>query len=206
MRNILKISGLVILVFLLGVGFIVMLYVIDNPFKENEVKEQAREYLDNHFETQTDIYGVYNTANAINFDNAARVRHEDGTEFLVYKNILNEQMEDTYVANKWENQLSNEIDSYLEEKIKGMNYFDVRYDDRVGIENDIEPNSPPNFRNANAKPFININLKRQPRESDEETFNAFIQYLKEDIMIKHVSVQFLYDQKGPNDKEWNKSF
>ena len=114
MNKYLKITLGVLGVILLGIGLLVVAFVLEmKPDKdeEEEVKIQAEQYLEDKFNDNFEIYDtLYDNMGNFGFEYAAKVRDKKtNTQFLVYYDDETKQMVDTYIADKWANDLENEI-------------------------------------------------------------------------------------------------
>ncbi|GLH62599.1 hypothetical protein [Parageobacillus sp. G301] len=197
-----------------GIGFLAFAFLQSMKANEDEVKKvkiQAQEYIKNTFKDEIVIIGTLfdNMGNYSTFDYAAKaVNKKDDTQFLIYYNDVTKQMEDTYIAEKWENELENHIRPYIEQKFGVLDEFWAEYDDRTGITYNVNPNKPSSYKEYDASPFIQISIPRKPDKKDEEIFNEIVSFIQKDAGLKHGTVSINYVKKGvPLDKkEWRKTF
>ncbi|BDG47340.1 MULTISPECIES: hypothetical protein [Parageobacillus] len=201
-------------IFALGIGLFVFSFLQSMKADEDEVKKiktQAQEYIKNTFKDKIIIYGTLfdNMGNFSTFDYAAKAENEkDHTQFLIYYNEETKQMEDTYIAEKWEMELENNIRPYIEQKLGTLDKFWVEYDDRTGITYHVNPNKPSSYKEYDATPIIHISVPRKPDKKDEEILNEIVSFIQKDAGLKHGTVSMSYIKNGAplDDKEWFKTF
>jgi hypothetical protein len=214
MNKITKISIGVFGILALGIGLFSFAFAQSMKADEAEVKKvkiQAQEYINNTFKDKTVIYGTLfdNMGNFSTFEYAARAENKkDHTQFLVYYNEETKQMEDTYIAEKWEKELENNIRPYIEQKLGSLDEFWIEYDERTGITYHVNPNKPSSYKEYDAAPFIQISIPREPDKKDEEIFNEIVSFIQKDAGLKHGTVSMNYVKKGVpiDDKEWRETF
>jgi hypothetical protein len=214
MNKIIKIGIGVFGILALGIGLLSFAFVQSMKADEAEVKKvkiQAQEYIKNTFKDETVIYDTVfgNMGNFYTFDYAAKaVNKKDNTQFLVYYNDETKQMEDTYIAEKWEKELENNIRPYIEQKLGALDEFWIEYDERTGITYNVNPNKPSSYKEYDAAPFIQISIPREPDKNDEEIFKEIVSFIQKDAGLKHGTVSMNYVKKGVpiDDKEWRETF
>ncbi|RAK23064.1 hypothetical protein B0I26_10115 [Anoxybacillus vitaminiphilus] len=198
----------------LCIGLFCFSFIQDMKEDEDEarkVKIQAQEYIKNTFKDETAIYDTLfdNMGNFPTFEYAAKAENKkDHTQFLVYYNNETKQMEDTYIAEKWEKELENRIRPSIEQKLGALDEFWIEYDKRTGITYNVNPNKPSSYKEYDAAPFIQISIPREPDKKDEEIFNEIVSFIQKDAGLKHGTVSMNYVKKGVpiDDKEWRKTF
>jgi hypothetical protein len=214
MNKIIKIGIGVFGILALGIGLLSFAFVQSMKADEAEVKKvkiQAQEYIKNTFKDETVIYDTVfdNMGNFYTFDYAAKaVNKKDNTQFLVYYNDETKQMEDTYIAEKWEKELENNIRPYIEQKLGALDEFWIEYNERTGITYNVNPNKPSSYKEYDAAPFIQISIPREPDKNDEEIFKEIVSFIQKDAGLKHGTVSMNYVKKGVpiDDKEWRETF
>ena len=214
MNKYLKIILGVLGVILLGIGLLVVAFVLEmKPDKDEEekIKIQAEQYLEDKFNDNFEIYDtLYDNMGNFGFEYAAKVRDKKtNTEFLVYYNDETEQMVDTYIADKWANDLETEIRSFIKENFGETTDFHVYFtNDNIGQELGIDPVNPKSYTEFDVTPTIRITVPRKKSEDDEKILNEFIAFLKSEDKLQHGSFAMSYiDEKGVIlDDEWNKDF
>lgn len=232
---------LVIFLFILA-GVVILMYSFTqgmkgDPVEEKKVRVQAEQYLVEYFKEETHVYDVLydNMGNFDEFEYAAKVREEKyGTEFLVYSNVHTGKMEDSFISDKWRNDLEKEIKPYIEEKIGDVkssvemkeitdsnNYEEIQakigdsselvvlFDREIGRELAIDPNHPKSYKEYDVAPFIHLTIHRKKQDSDENDFNSMIQSIKTDGALVHGELIVNYDSTDGvslEDDEWRKAF
>ncbi|MBM6616286.1 hypothetical protein [Bacillus suaedaesalsae] len=211
MKRFLKILLFIIGFVLLAIGILVLIFIQEmKPDKDEEekVKQLAATYVESNFQDHIIIYDALydNMGNFPYFEYAAMARHSrDGTEFLVFYNEETEQTEDSYIADKWENELENEIRPYLQGKLGQLDELWIFYDDRIGFEYSVDQNKPDSYKNKDASASINIFIPRKREKGDEELFNEIVAYVKNEAELKHGYISLEYIKKGvPLEEDgWN---
>jgi len=207
-----------------------------DPDEEEKVRQQAEQYLREHFEAgTTSVYdAVYDNMGNSNFEYAANVHHEKyGTNFLVYFDEETGQMMDTFIAHKWRDDAEKAIQPYINEKLgesltlkdrepiidsndwdeieafmKGKVEISVLFDDRIGKELDVDPNNPVSYAELGASPdIIIITIPRKKQANDDAIFNEIIQSIQGEGIV-HGNIRFEYIDLGvPLEEEpWERSF
>ena len=207
-----------------------------DPDEEEKVRQQAEQYLREHFEAgTTSVYdAVYDNMGNSNFEYAANVHHEKyGTNFLVYFDEETGQMMDTFIAHKWRDDAEKAIQPYINEKLgesltlkdrepiidsndwdeieafmKGKVEINVLFDDRIGKEFDVDPNNPVSYAELGASPdIIIITIPRKKQANEDAIFNEIIQSIQGEGIV-HGNIRFEYIDLGvPLEEEpWERSF
>ncbi|MGM9926886.1 MAG: hypothetical protein ACI35P_02955 [Bacillus sp. (in: firmicutes)] len=237
-KKILLILLVVFILIMLGVGILIVSFFQGMKADSEEEKKAialAEPYLQQHFQAETTIVDVLydNMGNWGYFDYAAKVRHEqDGTEFLVYHNQETNQMEDTYIASKWEDDAEKDIQPYVEqqlgtsitgreirkfadrndwdeiqEKMEGKIEVGVYFDEDEVKQLQIDPNFPGNYTNYDVAPTIRITIPRSKLETDEGQFHELISLFQEKVVAHGTLVVHYSDMGVPlEEDEWSKSF
>ncbi|KAA0955485.1 hypothetical protein FQ087_12800 [Sporosarcina sp. ANT_H38] len=214
MNKFLKVTLIVVGVIILGIAILVFSFLQSmKPDKEKEekVKIQAEEYLEEKLNDNFEIYGIlHGSLEHYNFEYGAKVRDKKNKiTFYVYYNEGKDKMVDTYTANKWADDLENEIRPYIKGNFGETTDFDVFYDDTIGEELDINSANPGSYRDFSVAPIIRFNFPRKKREEDEKLFNEFISYLKSEDKLQQGTVIVGYVAENGvwlEDDEWSKEF
>ena len=143
------------------------------------------------------------------FEYAAKVRDKKtNTQFLVYYNDETEQMVDTYIADKWANDLENEIRPFIKENFGETTDFYVYFMTKYGNELGIDPVNPRSYKEFDVAPTIRITVPRKKSDEDEKILNEFISFLKSEDKLQHGSVIMGYIAENGVilDDEWGKEF
>ena len=214
MNIFLKITLSILGVILIGVGIIVVAFLLEmkpDKDKEEEVRIQAEQYLEDNFNDNFEIYDtLYDNMGNFGFEYAAKVRDKKtNTEFLVYYDDETKQMVDTYIADKWANDLESEIRPFIKDNFGETTDFFVYFtNDNIGRELDIDPLNPKSYKEFDVAPIIRITVNRKKSDDDEKILNEFIASLKSEDKLQHGSFAMSYiDEKGVIlDDGWNKDF
>lgn len=214
MKIFLKITLSILGVILIGVGLIVFDFLLEmkpDKDKEEEVRIQAEQYLEDNFNENFEIYDtLYDNMGNFGFEYAAKVRDKKtNIEFLAYFDDETKQMVDTYIADKWEKDLKSEIYPFIEESFGETTDFFVYFtNDTIGRELDIDPLKPKSYKEFDVAPIIRITVPRKKSDDDEKILKELIASLKSEDKLKHGSFAMSYiDEKGVIlDDEWHKDF
>lgn len=190
----LKITLGVLGVIVLGIGILMFDFVLSmkpDKDKEEQVRVQAEQYLEENFEDgRYEIYDVwYDNMDIKPFEYASKVRSEDNIEFLVYLNKENKTMEDTYVAEKWAKNLYSDLNSYLIKNISDIEEVSVMFDDEVGSKYNLNFKNAGEYKDYEASATILITLSRNLNDNDKNLLNGVTNYLKSELKVKHATVE-----------------
>ncbi len=210
----LKITLGVSAVILLGIGLLVVTFVIEmKPDKDEEekIKIQAQQYLEDEFNDNFEIYDtLYDNMGNFGFEYAAKVREKKvGTEFLVFYDDETEQMVDTYIVDKWADDLEAEISPFIEENFGKAAYVHVFFtNDKIGQELGVSPVNPRSFKEFDVAPTIRITVPRKRSDGDERILNEFISFLKSEDKLQHGTafLEYIAENGEILDDEWGKEF
>lgn len=199
---------------LVGIAILVFSFVQSmKPDKEKEetVKMQATEYLEEKFNDNFEIYDtLYDNMVNFAFDYAAKVLDKKShTQFLVYYDDETKQMVDNYIAEKWANDVEKEISQYVKEHFGQSTTTHVYYDYKIGRELNIEPTDPRSYKEFNVAPTVRLTIPRKKSDVDEKRFNDFISFLKtEDKLQQGVVIVGYVAESGEilEENEWRKEF
>lgn len=186
-----------ICVVIVGVLFVLFWWSMKPNSKEvTKTKEMAVPYIQNTFGKEAEIFDVLydNMGNFSQFTYAANVRHKDGTDFLVYRNEETNQIENTYVKEKWEDDIDRQVRPYLEKTFEVLEDVWVMYDDDVGKEQSVH--APASYTSSQAGPRIWAFIPRKAKDGDDELLKKFEQFLQKDVLLTHASVTISYNNKG----------
>ena len=214
MNKILKVILIIFGVIILGVAILVFSFLQSmkpDKAKEEKVQLQAEEYLENKFNNNFEIYDIlYDNMGNFNFEYGAQVRDKkNNITFYVYYSEANDKMVDTYVADKWADDLENEIRPYIQENFGEPNDFYASFDERIGEELGIDSVNPGSYKDFNVAPIIRITFPRKKSNEDEKLFNEFISFLKNEDKLQHGTVIVGYVAENGvcmEDKEWSREF
>lgn len=214
MNKFFKVTLILVGVIILAIAILVFSFVQGmKPDKEEEekVKIQAEEYLEDKFNDNFEIYDtLYDNMGNFNFEYAAKARDKrSNLQFLVYYDEGTEQMVDTYIADKWADDLENEIRPYIKENFGEATDFHVYYDDKIGKELGIDASNLESYKDFNVAPTIRITIPRNKSGEDEELFNEFISFLKSEDKLQQGTVIVGYVAENGEileDDEWSREF
>lgn len=198
-KIVITVTGLLLFV---AVGLVVATPWLFNEFvesfkpdvkEEEKVIEQAEQYLQmNYPDMKYEIsYVFYDSGEQNgNYDYAAVILNtENQKSFRVYENRFTNKVEDNITIQEeaeFIEQVKPKVSSYINEKFgeaKGMS-FTPSYD-IAGI------------------PALNISLSNNKEEVTEEMFLSLIDYLQNELNIKHALVSIMYDNET---EMWVKEF
>ncbi|KAA9030640.1 hypothetical protein [Niallia endozanthoxylica] len=214
MNKFLKIILGVLSVIVLGVGLLVAIFLAEmKPDKEEEekVKIQAEQYLEDYFNDNFEVYDtLYDNMGNFGFEYAAKVRDKkNDTAFFVYYDEETKQMADTYIADKWEDDLATELRPYMKENFgEASDFFVFFTNEQIGQELGIDPLHPSSYKEFEVAPTIRITVPREKNNEDETLLNEFITYLKSEEILQHGSVimEYIAEDGVILDDEWGKEF
>ncbi|EKN71625.1 hypothetical protein BABA_00430 [Neobacillus bataviensis LMG 21833] len=181
MSKFLKIFLSILGVIVVGIGILIFSFVQGmKPDKDQEekIKIQAKQYLAEKFNENFEIYDtLYDNMGNFEFEYAAKVRDKNThTQFLVYYDDETEQMVDTYIADKWEDDVERDIRPYIKETFGEKADFFVYIDDEIGKELGIDPAHAGSYKDFKVTPTIHIKLPRKKSTDDEKCIEEFISF------------------------------
>lgn len=214
MNKFLKIILGVLGIILLVIGILVVVFLLEmKPAKEEEekIKIQAEQYLEEEFNDNFEIYDtLYDNMGNFNFEYAAMAREKrSNTQFFVYYDEVTEQMVDTYIVDKWEDDLENEIRPFINENFsETTNFFVSIINEKIGQELSIDPLNPRSYKEFDIKPAIRITIPRKKNDEDEMMLDKFISFLKNENISQQGSVylEYIAENGVILDDEWGKEF
>ncbi|WP_042347705.1 hypothetical protein [Bacillus massiliigorillae] len=226
-KKLVIIVGTIFAVLLLAIGLLIFSFILDmrsDSKEEKKVITLAKEYIDKTFQDKVTIFDTLydNMGNFNGFEYAAKVHHEKtGTEFLVYQNSETNEMEDTFIIDKWENDIAKAIKPSIEKAFgKSLTNKEVKpiidsddYDEiRDKMKDNIEinayleeefvkalklnPNHPNNYTDFELSPTIRITIPRHQEKKDEALINEVIQSAQAYNILKHGTFIIDYSDGG----------
>ena len=161
MNKILKVTLIVFGVIVVGIVILVFTFIQSmkpDQEKEEQVKIQAEEYLENQFSEHFEVYDtLYDNMGNFGFEYAAMARDKErNTQFFVYYDDVTNQMVDTYIAEKWEDDLESEISPFIRENFGKKTNFFVYFDDELGNELGIYWTDPRSYKEFNVSPRFEL--------------------------------------------------
>ncbi len=214
MNKILKVTLIVFGVIVVGLVILVFTFIQSmkpDKEKEEQVKFKAEEYLENQFSDHFEIYDtLYDNMGNFGFEYAAMARDKErNTQFFVYYDDVTNQLVDTYIAEKWEDDLESEIRPFIRENFEKKTNFFVYFDDELGNELGIDWTDPRSYKEFNVSPTIRITIPRNRSDEDERLFDEFISFLKSEDKLQEGTVIVEYvTENGEKieENEWSKEF
>ncbi|WHY79993.1 hypothetical protein QNH20_12975 [Neobacillus sp. WH10] len=214
MNKYLKITLGVLAVILLGIGLLVVAFVLEmKPDKDEEekIKIQAEQYLEDKFNDNFEIYDtLYDNMGNFEFEYAAKVREKKtNTQFLVYYDDETNQMVDTYIADKWADDLETEIRPFMKKTFgETTDLFVFFTNEKIGQEFSIAPINPRSYKEFDVSPTIRISVPRKRSDWDEKNLNELISFLKSEVKLQNGSVimEYISENGVILDDEWGKKF
>ena len=190
-----SIGGIVVLL-IVGSVFFIMAFrssLIPDEKEMEKVTEPAEQYLQTNYpEMKYEITGVsYNSEEKSgNYDYAAIILDtETQKTFMVYENRRTGKMEDDISIQEQEEflkQVKPKIERYINENLGEIDQLALTASDGIGGTHS-----------------LNFSLNNTKDELNEEMFLSFIDYLKYELKIEHVSVSIMYDNEN---EVWHKSY
>ncbi|MBU9673366.1 hypothetical protein KQ939_00600 [Planococcus sp. CP5-4] len=194
----------------LGVVVLVILFILSmkpDPDREEKIRQEAGRYLEANFNDDFELYDtLYDNMGNFEFEYAAKVRViRSNTEFLVYRDAETKQLVDTYVSDKWSDELEEEMSPYVRQAFGESAVVYVYIDDEIGVALNVDPLNPGSFKNYNLEPTVRLDIPRKRLEGDEERFTDFISYLTIEEILQHGQLIVSYVAETGEileDKEW----
>ncbi|WP_335868890.1 hypothetical protein [Bacillus sp. 2205SS5-2] len=189
-----------VLFFTIGLLFYVFSYRLKSDGNvEKELMQLATEYTKDEFHSEIKMNEIMHDymGNFPDFEYAVKAHdEEDGIDFLIYENKKNEKIEDTYIANKFAQQLKATIIPFLEEKLGTWERFFISYDQRIGSTFEINVNEKVNYTEFAAKPSILLFVPRDAQKGDENIMYEIIEFLKNGAGLHHGQLTIEFGKNG----------
>ncbi|WP_066051681.1 hypothetical protein [Robertmurraya korlensis] len=209
-KIILGILGLV----LVGIAVLAISFNISmkpDKEKEREIRALAEQYLEENFNDNFEIYDtLFDNMGNFEFEYAAKGRDKGNqTEFLVYRDSETNEMIDTYVADKWADDLEKEIRSYITDRLGEKADYYVFFPDEIGNELGIDPNKVESYKDYDVAATIRITLPREKNKNDDTLFNEFVTYIVNYEKLQQGTVTVGYIAENGvilEEEEWSKDF
>jgi hypothetical protein len=201
--------GIAIIIAILAVSFIIGMS--PDSEKEDAIKNKASSYLSENFNGDFEIFDtLYDNMGNFEFEYAAKARNtNNGVEFFIYEDDETRKLIDTYVSDKWREELENDIRAYLEENFTDVHDYFALFDNEIGKELSIDASEPGSYKEHEVSPLIRIDVAREKEEQDDKQFNAFVSYLQEEGILEHGTVIFSYVAESGailEQEDWRKEF
>ncbi|GAA0453247.1 hypothetical protein [Alkalibacillus silvisoli] len=194
------IAGLIIVFFLLiGIIYLSYLGLAEDPESVDEVKVNAEQYLEDHFDQKTEVVDTLLDSTGVyeQFRYAAIVELEEHDDFrmLVYKHNQYEEYMDSYVAEMWEHELEEFLIPELKKRFGDDAIHEIwtTYPKDVGYQLEISPHDVPSLQGQSAHPVVRITLDRGHEEGDEEYLDEIIQLIQTELDIPSGNVTLSFN-------------
>ncbi len=212
MKRFLKIILGVVGAIALGIALLVISFNLSmraDPDKEQAVRQEARQYLAENFNEDVEIYDtLFDNMGNFEFEYAAKVREtKSNTEFLVYRDTETEEMTDSYVSDRWSNELEEEMRPYVRQVFGESTVVYVFIDNEVGAALDIDPLNPGSSKEYAFNPTVRLDIPRKKASGDEKLFTDFISYLKDENILQNGQLIVSYVVETGEileDEEWSR--
>ena len=197
-----------------GIGLLIVSFLLGmkpDKDKEEQVRIQAEQYLEDNFNENFEVYDtLFDNMGNFEFEYAAKAfDQKNHTQFLVYYDDERKQMVDTYIADKWADDLKTEISPFIKLNFGETTDFHVFFNNEtIGNELGIDPLNPKSYTEFDVAPTIRITVPRKKSDEDEKFVDEFISFLQSEGKLQSGSVIIEYiAEDGPIlDDEWSKEF
>ena len=214
MNKYLKILLLFFGAIVIGIALLIVTFVLEmkpDKDKEEQVRIQAEQYLEDNFNENFEVYDtLFDNMGNFEFEYAAKALDKSNhTQFLVYYDDEIKQMVDTYIADKWADDLKTEIRPFIKENFGETTDFHVFFtNETIGNELGIDPINPKSYTEFDVAPTIRITVPRKKSDEDDKIVNDFISFLQSEGILQSGSVSIEYIAKNGEilDDEWSKEF
>ncbi len=118
-------------------------------------------------------------------------------------------MVDTYIADKWANELKTEIRPFIKENFGETTDFHVFFNNEtIGNELGIDPINPKSYTEFDVAPTIRITVPRKRSNEDDKTVNELVSFLQGEDKLQSGSVimDYIAENGVILDDEWSKEF
>ena len=179
--------------------------------KEEQVRIQAEQYLEDNFNENFEVYDtLFDNMGNFEFEYAAKVRDKKtNTKFFVYYDDETKQMVDTYITDKWADDLSTKIRPFIKENFGETTDFHVFFNNEtIGNELGIDPINPKSYTEFDVAPTIRITVPRKRSKEDDKTVSELVSFLQGEDKLQSGSVimDYIAENGVILDDEWGKEF
>lgn len=198
----------------IGIGLLIVTFVLGmrpDKDKEEQVRIQAEQYLEDNFNEDFEVYDtLFDNMGNFEFEYAAKaLDKKNNTQFLVYYDDETKQMVDTYIADKWADDLKTEIRPFIKENFGETTDFYVFFtNETIGNELGIDPIKPKSYTEFDVAPTIRITVPRKKSDEDDKIVNEFISFLQSEGKLQSgsVSIEYIAENGEILDDERSKEF
>ncbi|WP_102348787.1 hypothetical protein [Bacillus sp. Marseille-P3661] len=201
---------------ILGLTILVVTFIFSmkpDPDKEMMIKTEAEQYISENFNEHFEVYDtLFDNMGNFEFEYAAKARdRQNGIEFYVFHDSESEtgELVDTYIANKWEDELLGQLRPYINQHFKDASDCYVYIEDKIGKRLQIDSHNSESYKEYDINPIIRMTFPRKKSDIDDENFNAFITYLQNKDIVKHGTLIVAYIAENGEilePEEWSKEF
>lgn len=184
-------------VLLLGVGGLAFAFTQSmKPDADEEAKAiaLAKPYVAERFndaEVTTEV--LYDNMGNFPFEYAATVVDGvTGTEFFVYADETTGELVDTFLASKWEDDVTSALEDSVETAFGPDVTYVVLYDEATLRDLDVSAANPLAYRTADVAPTILLTLHREPETGDEALVREWMRALQADDVLPRAEVHVDY--------------
>ena len=210
----LKITLVVLVAIFIGIGLLIVTFVLGmkpDKDKEGQVRIQAEQYLEDNFNEEFEVYDtLYDNMGNFEFEYAAKARaKKTNTAFLVYYDDETKQMVDTYIADKWADELKTDIYPFIKTHFGDKTDFHVYMsNETIGNELGIDPLHPKSYTEFDIAPTIRMTVPRKRSDEDDNTVDEFISSLQREDKLQSgtVIMEYIAENGVTLDDEWSKDF
>ncbi|WP_214801342.1 hypothetical protein [Exiguobacterium sp. s194] len=188
-------------VLVVGMGGLVFAFnqsMQSDPDEEAKAIQLAEPYVVERFdnaELTTEV--TFDNMGNFPFEYAATaVDAVTGTEFFVYADETTGEVVDTFLASKWEDDVTDVIEDSVMTAFGRDVTFDVFYDEVALRQLDASAANPLAYKTADVVPTILVTIPRMPESGDEALVRTWMAALQESDMLRHADVHVDYVAKN----------
>lgn len=188
-------------VLVVGMGGLVFVFnqsMQSDPDEEAKAIQVAEPYVAERFDNAkltTEV--TFDNMGNFPFEYAATaVDSVTGTKFFVYADETTGEVVDTFLASKWENDVTDVIEDSVMTAFGRDVTYDVFYDEVAVRELDASAANPLAYKTANVVPTILVTIHRKPASGDEALVRSWMAALQESDMLRHADVHVDYVAKN----------
>lgn len=199
------------------IGIIVIGIIVYNlsmkpsKVKTEEIQRDAKSYIEEHFDDSVRLYGtLYDNMGNMGYDYAAKAEDKKtGTQFVIYRNDETNKLVDTYVSQKWSDDVRKDVLPYVHKKFGKKADVLAYYNDEIGEKLHLSPSTMGSYKNRDVYATVRVTLPRKKKSTDNQQFKEMVSYLEQDLKIK--SGQLIVGYVAENgeileENEWHKTF
>ncbi|WP_404284939.1 hypothetical protein [Exiguobacterium aurantiacum] len=188
-------------VLVVGIGGLVFAFnqsMQSDPDEEAKAIQLAEPYVAERFdnaELTTEV--TFDNMGNFPFEYAATaVDSVTGTEFFVYADETTGEVVDTFLASKWEDDVTDVIEDSVMTAFGHDVTYDVFYDEVAVRQLDASAANPLAYKTTDVVPTILVTIHREPASGDEALVRTWMAALKESDMLRRAEVHVDYIAKN----------